>query len=83
MREQHPLLLFRSDLHRTPPFSSEEETEEEDFMQAYLSPDLFSTQPPKNSTSNFGKRSVRSDTDWTEGSEMDDSDFSPKLTGEP
>lgn len=66
---------------KTPPFSSEEEPDEEDFIQAYLSPDVLSTKPPKNSTSNFGKSAVRSDTDWTEGSEMDDSDFSPKLTG--
>lgn len=78
-KESHFLRRFPST--KTPPFSSEEEPDEEDFIQAYLSPDVLSTQPPKNSTSNFGKSAVRSDTDWTEGSEMDDSDFSPKLTG--
>ncbi|XP_076786696.1 cilium assembly protein DZIP1 isoform X2 [Arvicanthis niloticus] len=89
-KESHFLRRFPSTKHRrtlspttqrTPPFSSEEEPEEEDFLQAYLSPDLLTTQPPKNSVSHFGKSAVKSDTDWTEGSEMDDSDFSPKLTG--
>ncbi|XP_028628168.1 zinc finger protein DZIP1 isoform X5 [Grammomys surdaster] len=78
-KESHFLRRFPST--RTPPFSSEEEPEEEDFLHAYLSPDLLTTQPPKTSMSQFGKSAVKSDTDWTEGSEMDDSDFSPKLTG--
>lgn len=74
---------FGSDLYRTPPFSSEEELDEEDFIPAYISPDLFTLQPSKSNLSNFGKNSVKSDTDWTEGSEMEDSDVSPKPTGEP
>ncbi|GAB1299180.1 Cilium assembly protein DZIP1 [Apodemus speciosus] len=67
--------------HQDAPLQLEEDPDEEDFLQAYLSPDLLATRPPKNSTSHFGKSAVKSDTDWTEGSEMDDSDFSPKLTG--
>ncbi|XP_031216784.1 zinc finger protein DZIP1 isoform X2 [Mastomys coucha] len=78
-KESHFLRRFPST--KTPPFSSEEEPDEEDFFRAYLSPDSLTMQPPKNSASHFGKSTVKSDTDWTEGSEMDDSDFSPKLTG--
>lgn len=78
-KESHFLRRFPPT--KTPPFSSEEDPDEEDFLQAYLSPDLLATRPPKTSTSHFGKSAVKSDTDWTEGSEMDDSDFSPKLTG--
>ncbi|EGV94434.1 Zinc finger protein DZIP1 [Cricetulus griseus] len=66
---------------KTPPFSSEEEPEEEDLIQAYVSSDLMTLQPCKNSMSNLRKSSVRSDTDWTEGSEMEDSDVSPKPSG--
>lgn len=78
-KENHFLRKFSST--KTPPFSSEEELDEEDFIPAYISPDLFTLQPSKNNLSNFGKSSVKSDTDWTEGSEMDDSDVSPKPTG--
>nr|XP_021492775.1 zinc finger protein DZIP1 isoform X4 [Meriones unguiculatus] len=77
-KENHFLRNFSST--RTPPFSSGEE-EEEDFVQAYISPELLSTHPSRSSMSNFGKSSVRSDTDWTEGSELEDSDTSPKPTG--
>ncbi|XP_060247591.1 cilium assembly protein DZIP1 isoform X4 [Meriones unguiculatus] len=85
-KENHFLRNFSSTrrcgsgLCRTPPFSSGEE-EEEDFVQAYISPELLSTHPSRSSMSNFGKSSVRSDTDWTEGSELEDSDTSPKPTG--
>lgn len=64
----------------TPPFSSEEELEDEDFIQAYTSPDLPPVRRAKGTKSSFGKSSVKSDTDWTEGSEMEDSDISPKPT---
>ncbi|XP_055465791.1 cilium assembly protein DZIP1 isoform X2 [Psammomys obesus] len=77
-KENHFLRNFSST--RTPPFSSGEE-EEEDFIQAYISPELLSTHPSRSSMSNFGKSSVKSDTDWTEGSELADSDTSPKPTG--
>nr|XP_048277999.1 cilium assembly protein DZIP1 [Myodes glareolus] len=78
-KENHFLRKFSST--KTPPFSSEEELDEEDFIPAYMSPDLFTLQPSKSNLSNFGKSSVKSDTDWTEGSEMEDSDVSPKPTG--
>ncbi|CAO2591882.1 Cilium assembly protein DZIP1 [Lemmus lemmus] len=78
-KENHFLRRFSST--KTPPFSSEEELAEEDFVPAYISPDLFTLQPSKNNLSNFGKSSVKSETDWTEGSEIEDSDVSPKPIG--
>ncbi|XP_047408359.1 LOW QUALITY PROTEIN: cilium assembly protein DZIP1 [Sciurus carolinensis] len=63
----------------TPPFSSEEELDEDDFIQAYVSPDLL-VQSSKSNKTSYGKSSIKSDTDWTEGSEMEDSDISPKPT---
>ncbi|XP_023383783.1 zinc finger protein DZIP1 [Pteropus vampyrus] len=64
----------------TSPFSSEEELDGDDLIQAYTSPDLPPAQSSK-SKSSFGKNNVKSDTDWTEGSEIEDSDISPKPTG--
>uniref|UniRef100_A0A8D2AIX0 Cilium assembly protein DZIP1 n=1 Tax=Sciurus vulgaris TaxID=55149 RepID=A0A8D2AIX0_SCIVU len=64
----------------TPPFSSEEELDEDDFIQAYVSPDLLPVQSSKSNKTSYGKSSIKSDTDWTEGSEMEDSDISPKPT---
>ncbi|KAL1780937.1 zinc finger protein DZIP1 isoform X1 [Sigmodon hispidus] len=78
-KENHFLRRFSST--KTPPFSSEEEMDEEDLMQAYASPDLLTLPPSKTRVSHFGKSSVNSDTDWTEGSEMEDSDVSPRPTG--
>ncbi|XP_015446381.1 zinc finger protein DZIP1 isoform X8 [Pteropus alecto] len=63
----------------TSPFSSEEELDGDDLIQAYTSPDLPPVQSSK-SKSSFGKNNVKSDTDWTEGSEIEDSDISPKPT---
>ncbi|XP_053772288.1 cilium assembly protein DZIP1 isoform X2 [Desmodus rotundus] len=65
----------------TPPFSSEEELDAGDLIQAYTSPDLPLVQSSKNSRSGFARKMVKSDTDWTEGSEIEDSDISPKPTG--
>ncbi|XP_040343164.1 cilium assembly protein DZIP1 isoform X4 [Herpailurus yagouaroundi] len=65
----------------TPPFSSEEELDGEDLIQACASPDLLLMQSSKSNKSSFGKNTVKSDTDWTEGSEIEDSDISPKPTG--
>ncbi|CAK7288756.1 Cilium assembly protein DZIP1 [Vulpes lagopus] len=65
----------------TPPFSSEEELDAADFLQARASPDLLPVQSSKSNKSGFGKNIVKSDTDWTEGSEIEDSDISPKPTG--
>ncbi|KAF5920398.1 hypothetical protein HPG69_009648, partial [Diceros bicornis minor] len=65
----------------TPPFSSEEELDDDDLIQAYISADLLAVQSSKNNKSSFGKNTIRSDTDWTEGSDIEDSDISPKPTG--
>uniref|UniRef100_A0A8C7BIX4 Cilium assembly protein DZIP1 n=1 Tax=Neovison vison TaxID=452646 RepID=A0A8C7BIX4_NEOVI len=64
----------------TPPFSSEEELDGDDVIQSCASPDLLPAPPPKNRCT-FAKNTVRSDTDWTEGSEIEDSDVSPKPAG--
>ncbi|XP_027967876.1 zinc finger protein DZIP1 isoform X1 [Eumetopias jubatus] len=65
----------------TPPFSSEEELDSDDLMQACASPDFLPVQPSESNKSGFGKNIVKSDADWTEGSETEDSDISPKPTG--
>ncbi|XP_064442017.1 cilium assembly protein DZIP1 isoform X4 [Mirounga angustirostris] len=65
----------------TPPFSSEEELDGDDLMQACASPDFLPVQPSESNKSSFGKNIVKSDADWTEGSETEDSDISPKPTG--
>ncbi|XP_021561650.1 zinc finger protein DZIP1 isoform X4 [Carlito syrichta] len=65
----------------TPPFSSEEEQEEGDLFQVYTSPDLHPVQPSKSDKSSFGKNTVKSDTDWTDGSEIEDFSASPMPTG--
>ncbi|XP_054442456.1 cilium assembly protein DZIP1 isoform X2 [Pteronotus mesoamericanus] len=65
----------------TPPFSSEEEPDAGDLIQAYTSPDLPLVPSSKTNKSGFGRKTVKSDTDWTEGSEIEDSDISPKPTG--
>ncbi|XP_012878422.1 PREDICTED: zinc finger protein DZIP1 [Dipodomys ordii] len=62
----------------TPPFSSEEELEEDDFIQAFVSSDLLPIQPSRSSKNSFGKNSTKSDTDGTEGSEIEGSDVSSK-----
>ncbi|XP_057163635.1 cilium assembly protein DZIP1 isoform X3 [Ursus arctos] len=65
----------------TPPFSSEEELDGEDLIQACTSPDVLPVPSSRSNKSSFGKSVVRSDTDWTEGSEVEDSSISPKPTG--
>ncbi|XP_075419655.1 cilium assembly protein DZIP1 isoform X2 [Tenrec ecaudatus] len=65
----------------TPPFSSEEELDDDHPMQAYTSPDLLPVRSTKSNQSSFGKSTSRSDTDWTEGSDVENSDGSPKPSG--
>ncbi|XP_039693787.1 cilium assembly protein DZIP1 isoform X7 [Pteropus medius] len=77
---QRPVFTDRTSVPKTSPFSSEEELDGDDLIQAYTSPDLPPAQSSK-SKSSFGKNNVKSDTDWTEGSEIEDSDISPKPTG--
>ncbi|KAM6178251.1 cilium assembly protein DZIP1 [Rhynchocyon petersi] len=65
----------------TPPFSSEEELDDDHLIQAYTSPDLLPVQSLKGNKISTGKNSTKSDTDWTEGSDTEDFDISPKPTG--
>ncbi|XP_008572817.1 PREDICTED: zinc finger protein DZIP1 isoform X2 [Galeopterus variegatus] len=66
----------------TPPFSSEEEPDEDNLIRVYASPDLVPAHSSKSNKSSFGKSALKSDMDWTEGSEVEDSsDVSPKPTG--
>lgn len=69
-------------LCRTPPFSSEEEQDDDSFIQAFVSPELLPVQSSRSNQNGIGKNMVKSDTDWTEGGEVEDSDVSPKPTGE-
>ncbi|XP_014637310.1 PREDICTED: zinc finger protein DZIP1 isoform X2 [Ceratotherium simum simum] len=78
---QRPVFSDRTSVPKTPPFSSEEELDDDDLIQAYISADLLAVQSSKNNKSSFGKNTIRSDTDWTEGSDIEDSDISPKPTG--
>ncbi|XP_065757723.1 cilium assembly protein DZIP1 isoform X1 [Muntiacus reevesi] len=71
----------RSSTVATPPFSSEEELDADDLIQAFASPDVLPVLASKSNKSSFVKSTVKSDTDWTEGSEIEDSDISPKPTG--
>uniref|UniRef100_A0A8C3YCG7 Cilium assembly protein DZIP1 n=1 Tax=Catagonus wagneri TaxID=51154 RepID=A0A8C3YCG7_9CETA len=70
----------KSSTAATPPFSSEEELDDDDVIQAYASPDLLHVLSSKSNKSSLGKSTTKSDTDWTEGSEIEDSDISPKPT---
>lgn len=79
LRKQRPCLGV--DLCRTPPFSSEEEQEDDDLIRAYASPGPLPV-PPSQNKGSFGKNTVKSDADGTEGSEIEDTDDSPKPTGE-
>uniref|UniRef100_A0A8C6FH12 Cilium assembly protein DZIP1 n=1 Tax=Moschus moschiferus TaxID=68415 RepID=A0A8C6FH12_MOSMO len=71
----------RSSTIATPPFSSEEELDADDLIQAFTSPEVLPVLSSKGNKSSFGKSAVKSDTDWTEGSEIEDSEVSPKPTG--
>ncbi|XP_066236777.1 cilium assembly protein DZIP1 isoform X2 [Saccopteryx leptura] len=77
---QRPVFTDRTSVPKTPPFSSEEESDAGDLIQVYTSPDVRFVQSSKNKSS-FGRKTVKSDTECTEGSEMEDSDHSSKPTG--
>ncbi|CAI9172882.1 unnamed protein product [Rangifer tarandus platyrhynchus] len=57
----------RSSTIATPPFSSEEELDADDLIQAFASPDVLPVLASKSNKSSFVKSTVKSDTDWTEG----------------
>uniref|UniRef100_A0A5F9DIS0 Cilium assembly protein DZIP1 n=1 Tax=Oryctolagus cuniculus TaxID=9986 RepID=A0A5F9DIS0_RABIT len=65
----------------TPPFSSEEELDEEDIIQMYSSPDLLPVKSSKSNKSNVAKAAAKSDTDWTECSEVEELNVFPKPAG--
>ncbi|EMP29738.1 Zinc finger protein DZIP1 [Chelonia mydas] len=56
----------------TPPFSSEEEVDDDDIMHSYISPELLQLKTSSNSMSNCGMVTGKSDMDWTEESEMEE-----------
>ncbi|XP_059936081.1 cilium assembly protein DZIP1 isoform X6 [Mesoplodon densirostris] len=77
---QRPVSTDRTSVPKTSLFSSEEELDIED-LQACASPDLLPVQSSKSNKNSFGRNTVKSDTDWTKGSEVKDSAISPKPTG--
>ncbi|KAM9192576.1 cilium assembly protein DZIP1 isoform 2-T3 [Dugong dugon] len=78
---QRPVFTDRTSVPKTPPFSSEEELDDDHLIQAYTSPELLPVRPLRSNKRSFGRNSAKSDTDWTEGSENEDSDASPKPAG--
>ncbi|XP_038615581.1 zinc finger protein DZIP1 isoform X3 [Tachyglossus aculeatus] len=56
----------------TPPFSSEEEFDEEMIVQSYVYPELLQQPSSKTVVNNFGKDINKSDSDWTEESEIEE-----------
>ncbi|XP_036749855.2 cilium assembly protein DZIP1 isoform X5 [Manis pentadactyla] len=71
----------RSSTITTSPFSSEEDLDDDDLVQAYTPPDLLPVQSSKSNKSSSGKNIVKCNTAWTEGSEIKDSNVSPKPAG--
>ncbi|NXA39862.1 DZIP1 protein, partial [Eudromia elegans] len=65
---------------RTPPFSSEEEVDDDDIKQAYISPELLQKQSKtsSNSVSAFQMAPGKSDMDGTEESEMEETEMPAK-----
>uniref|UniRef100_A0A8C3XR81 Cilium assembly protein DZIP1 domain-containing protein n=1 Tax=Chelydra serpentina TaxID=8475 RepID=A0A8C3XR81_CHESE len=56
----------------TPPFSSEEEVDDDDIMHSYISPELLQLRALSNNKNNCGMVTGKSDMDWTEESEMEE-----------
>ncbi|XP_043854615.1 zinc finger protein DZIP1 isoform X2 [Dromiciops gliroides] len=61
----------------TPPFSSEDELDEDGIVQSFVSPELLHKQS-SNSPHTSGNDTAKSDTDWTEGSEIEDNEIPSK-----
>ncbi|XP_032640904.1 cilium assembly protein DZIP1 isoform X4 [Chelonoidis abingdonii] len=70
--------VFREGISRktssigTPPFSSEDEVDDDDIMHSYISPELLQLKASSNSMNNCGMITGKSDMDWTEESEMEE-----------
>ncbi|XP_067392937.1 cilium assembly protein DZIP1 isoform X2 [Emydura macquarii macquarii] len=56
----------------TPPFSSEEEVDDDDIMHSYISPELLQPKASSNSMNNCEMVTGKSVMDWTEESETED-----------
>lgn len=56
--------------------------DDDDLVQAYTPPGLLPVQSSKSNKSSSGKNTVKCNTAWTEGSEIKDSNVSPKPAGE-
>ncbi|XP_036614040.1 zinc finger protein DZIP1 isoform X1 [Trichosurus vulpecula] len=69
--------LKKSSSISTPPFSSEDELDEDGIVQSFVSPELLHKQSA-NSLHTFGNDAAKSDTDWTEGSEIEDNEIPSK-----
>ncbi|KAK1170042.1 zinc finger protein DZIP1-like [Acipenser oxyrinchus oxyrinchus] len=59
---------------KTPPFSSEEDSEGESFQKPHKEPKVILSKTPAPSSIKTMVKSVESDTDWTEESEMEEID---------
>ncbi|XP_068923445.1 cilium assembly protein DZIP1 isoform X2 [Petaurus breviceps papuanus] len=66
--------LKKSSSISTPPFSSEDELDEDGIVQSFLSPELLHVQSA-NSLHTSGNGAAKSDTDWSEGSEIEDNEI--------
>ncbi|XP_027711471.1 zinc finger protein DZIP1 isoform X2 [Vombatus ursinus] len=69
--------LKKSSSISTPPFSSEDELDEDGIVQSFLSPELLHKRSA-NSVHTFGNDAAKSDTDWTEGSEIEENEIPSK-----
>ncbi|XP_019380305.1 PREDICTED: zinc finger protein DZIP1 isoform X3 [Gavialis gangeticus] len=59
----------------TPPFSSEDEVDDDDIKQSYISPELLQTKPSSSSVNNCGMTTNKSAIDWTEDSEKEEEEI--------
>ncbi|XP_051839974.1 cilium assembly protein DZIP1 isoform X2 [Antechinus flavipes] len=73
--EEH--FLKKSSSISTPPFSSEDELDETGIIQSFVSPELLHKQSV-TSLHSFGNDAAKSDTEWSEGSEIEDNEIPTK-----
>ncbi|XP_074155464.1 cilium assembly protein DZIP1 isoform X2 [Sminthopsis crassicaudata] len=73
--EEH--FLKKSSSISTPPFSSEDELDEDGIIQPFVSPELLHKQS-SDSLHSFGKDAAKSDIEWSEGSEIEDNEIPTK-----
>ncbi|XP_025056148.1 zinc finger protein DZIP1 isoform X2 [Alligator sinensis] len=63
----------------TPPFSSEDEVDDDDIKQSYISPELLQIKPSSSSVSNYGMTTDKSAIDWIEDSEKEEEEIKMPL----